>query len=116
MSHPGKGIALLDVGTLLRAIRSSQGRGGLKADIARAKIDLKNAGGELQAEGEEVAKLPVGSPQRSGRQSQVSRRMADLQVHLQGHHDQFVKRQSKVYSKFFQKIHVWWMPMRRPIS
>ena len=61
--------------------------------------------GECKAEGADVAKLPADSPQRSGRQSQLSRRLADLQVRLQGLRDQFSQRQSKVYSKFFQKIH-----------
>ena len=106
VSHGGRGIALLGRGGPVQGRSGVQeGEEELKADMARAEIDLKNEGGRVQAEGAEVEKLPADSPQRSGRQSQLIRRKADLQVRLQGLRDQFSQRQSKVYSKFYQKIH-----------
>ena len=52
-----------------------------------------------------MEKLPADSPQRTGRQSQLIRRKADLQVRIKALQDQFTRRQSKVHSKFYQKVH-----------
>jgi protease-4 len=104
-AHGGRGIALLDVGALLKADPDfKKAEEDLKADVARAEIDLKNELARLQVEGGEVERLPADSAQRSGRQSLLVRRKAELQARLQGLRDQFAQRESKVYSKYFQKI------------
>ena len=106
VSHGGRSIALLDITALFKAdLEFKKAEEEVKADMARAEIDLKNEGVRLQAEGADVEKLAADSPQRSGRQSQLIRRKAEWQVRVQGLRDQFSQRQSKFFSKFYQKIH-----------
>ena len=61
-AHPERSIALVDLNALFKSDPDfTKTLEEIQADIARANIDIKNAGASLKAEDEEVEKLPAGS-------------------------------------------------------
>lgn len=98
-------IALLDVNYIYNQhIRFKSSMEQFKADVQRARDEMKKRAESLQAMQEQLRKFKPGTEEYRQTEEMIAKTQADVSVQAQLQQKEFLQREAKIYHSVYQEI------------
>jgi len=101
----GASIAVLDVSYVFKNLpRFKAFMSQMQTDVAAAEADVKKERDALKAEFEQLEQYRSGTPDYKERETQLTRRRAELATRIELQKRDFLQRESKIYNTIYEEM------------
>ena len=102
---PAGGVAFLDITKIFKSHARFNGlMAELKADETKAEGQMKGEVDYVNRMMEDLKLVKPGTEEYSGREQEIARRRADMNVRIQLQRKEFLVREAKIYNQVYQEI------------